>query len=415
MTMKLSISTIKSLPKFDKPTEIYDSEIKGFFLRIQRSGVKTFYFFYRNQTNKKQRYRIGTLGQGITVAQARDKALIIAGKVAEGIDVQSDKINNRQDAVDLAKNTLASFLDEKYAPWALATYVSGKETVDAVRRFPKLLNLPLTSISVNHLEEWRIEALGRGLKRTTINRMTSAFRGVITKAVAWKFIKEHPLKDFKNLKTDSNVNIRFLSVEEDARLFHALEMREQEKRESRSRGNQHRIARHHNSRPELSSDQFVDRLYPIITVAVKTGLRRGELFDIEWRDVNFTLKQITVRGEITKNGITRHIPLSKTALETLMKWKRQCQNVTGYARVFPSDGGGRLNDIKKSYANLMKLAEIQDFRFHDLRHDFASQLVMKGVPLNTVRELMGHEDIETTLRYAHLAPNHKSEAVELLG
>ena len=260
MKVKLSISTIKSLPEFDKPTEVYDTEIKGFFLRIQPSGAKSFYFFYRNQTNKKQRFLIGTLGQGITVAQARDKALIIAGKVAEGIEVQADKISNRQDAVDLAKNTLSSFLDEKYTPWALATYTSGQETVDAVRRFTKILDIPLTSISVTHLEEWRIEALGRGLKRTTINRMTSAFRGVITKAVAWKYLKEHPLKDFKNLKTDSNVNIRYLSTEENLRLFKALELREHEKRESRNRGNHHRIARHHTSLPTISSGQFVDRL-----------------------------------------------------------------------------------------------------------------------------------------------------------
>ena len=73
-----------------------------------------------------------------------------------------------------------------------------------------------------------------------------------------------------------------------------------------------------------------------------------------------------------------------------------------------------LTDIKKSFASLLKLAEIQNFRFHDLRHHFASKLVMAGIDLNTVRELLGHVDIRMTLRYSHLAPEHKAAAVEVL-
>ena len=71
--------------------------------------------------------------------------------------------------------------------------------------------------------------------------------------------------------------------------------------------------------------------------------------------------------------------------------------------------------MKRSWMKLLKDAEITKFRWHDMRHDFASKLVMKGVPLNTVRDLCGHADISTTLRYAHLAPEHKAEAVALLG
>jgi integrase len=100
----------------------------------------------------------------------------------------------------------------------------------------------------------------------------------------------------------------------------------------------------------------------------------------------------------------RHVPLNKKATAALRLWRRRGH--TGL--VFG------LTDIKKSYATLLRNAGIEEFRFHDLRHHFASRLVMAGIDLNTVRELLGHADIRMTLRYAHLAPEHKAAAVEVL-
>ena len=105
------------------------------------------------------------------------------------------------------------------------------------------------------------------------------------------------------------------------------------------------------------------------------------------------------------------MPLNPAAKSLLTAWREQtCDD--GF--VFPGQDGKRLNNVRKSWAGLLKDAEIVDFRWHDLRHDFASKLVMNGVPLNTVRELLGHSDLSTTLRYAHLAPDHKAEAVNRL-
>ncbi|MCB1803770.1 MAG: site-specific integrase, partial [Candidatus Competibacteraceae bacterium] len=99
------------------------------------------------------------------------------------------------------------------------------------------------------------------------------------------------------------------------------------------------------------------------------------------------------------------------AFDIVTRWQQQ---QAGKGFVFPATDGGRLDNVKKSFGNLLKLADIENFRFHDLRHHFASKLVMSGVDLNTVRELLGHQSLEMTLRYAHLAPEHKAAAVALL-
>ncbi len=113
----------------------------------------------------------------------------------------------------------------------------------------------------------------------------------------------------------------------------------------------------------------------------------------------------------TKNGEKREVPMNeqvKTALIRVMKHPES-------PYVFCNEHGEPRHDIRKSYSTALKKSGIKDFRFHDLRHSFASQLVMAGVDLNTVRELLGHKDITMTLRYSHLAPSHKQRAVDILG
>ena len=141
-------------------------------------------------------------------------------------------------------------------------------------------------------------------------------------------------------------------------------------------------------------------------------MRRGELFNLKWADVNFVGKIVTVVGATAKSGKTRHLPLNDEALYTLQQWYTQRKKSE---LVFPSYDGERMDNISTSWERLIKDAKIEHFRFHDCRHDFASKLVMAGVDLNTVRELLGHSDIKMTLRYAHLAPAKLAAAVAMLG
>ena len=154
---------------------------------------------------------------------------------------------------------------------------------------------------------------------------------------------------------------------------------------------------------------FADYLKPMILVALNTGLRRGEIFNLLWSDVNFEKRELTIEGATSKSGQTRHVQLNSQAYTILHDWQQQSNG----DYVFPSPRtGGRFNNIKKSWAGLRERAHIKDFRFHDLRHSFASKLVAAGVDLYTVKELMGHSSIQMTEKYAHLAPEHMADAVE---
>lgn len=350
----------------------------------------------------------------MTLAQARDQAVIYAGQVSSGLDIQGEKAATRARAKEQLKHTLAIFMETQYKPWALANLKSGQQTIDSVTRsFPDYLDAPMSTITIKQVERWRTDRLLSGLKASTINRVVNALRGVLTKAVEWGVLEEHPLSKLKVLKIDTATKARYLSEDEEKRLYIALKERDEELKTGRARGNKFREERGYSPLPDLYTCHYADRTIPLVTLSLKTGMRRGELFDLHWDDVDFGNRLITVRGEIAKSSRTRHIPLSPVALETLKNWRDQSN--LGLARVFPSDEGGRLDNVKSSWESILKAAHIQSFRWHDMRHDFASKLVMKGVPLNTVRELCGHADLNTTLRYAHLAPDHKTDAIALIG
>lgn len=414
MQAKLTSTLLKSLALEQAAYEVVDSEIKGFLLRVQPTGRKTFYFSYRNEAGTRKRIKIGVLNSSLTLAQARDKAVIYAGKVSAGEDIQNEKIVGRQKAKAQSNNTLLFFMEEQYKPWALVNLKSGLDTIASVRRsFPDYLPIPMSSITVKQIEKWRTDKLTSGMKPSTVNRVVSCLRGVLTKAVEWENLEQHPLSKLKSLRVDEGKKARYLSSAEEYRLHEALKARDEEIKAARVRGNDFRYVRGYEKLPDISHLTYGDRLTPLVILSLKTGMRRGELFDLEWEEVDIKNKVITVKGENAKSSKTRHIPLSPIALETIQAWRKQCP--VHVDRVFPSDTGGRLDNVKRSWINLLKSANIQAFRWHDMRHDFASSLVMKGVPLNTVRELCGHSDLNTTLRYAHLAPDHKADAVALIG
>ena len=145
---------------------------------------------------------------------------------------------------------------------------------------------------------------------------------------------------------------------------------------------------------------------PAILLSVNTGLRRGELLKLRWRSIDFNRHLLIFGGPDSKIRQTRHVPLNTEAMSVLKRWREQ---VPGRIRVFDIATG-----FKTARMHVLKRAHISKFRWHDLRHHFASRLVQRGVPLNTVRDLLGHSSVQMSLRYAHVAPDQRREAVAKL-
>jgi integrase len=152
-----------------------------------------------------------------------------------------------------------------------------------------------------------------------------------------------------------------------------------------------------------------DHLRPIVVTALNTGMRRGEILGLKWENVD--LQHGFVLLSKTKNGERREIPVNDSLKAVFQRLPRRidCQYVFHDPKTLKP-----YKEVKRSFETALTRAGITDFHFHDLRHTFASQLVMAGIDLVAVKELLGHKDIKMTLRYAHLAPAHKRKAVNVL-
>jgi len=412
MKTRLTIKTIKNLSPQTNPYEVVDNEIKGFLLRVQPSGIMTYYFTYRNHQSVKQRRKIGRHGS-LTPVQARDIAIQLSAKFHSGVDVQAEKKQVKLEMEKTKASTLRGFLENKYEPWATVERKSGKETLYRIKHnFEIFLDTPMSEIDHWKIENWRTEQLKNGKKPATTNRDIISLRGCLSKAVDWGLLDTHPLAKLKLIKSDNQTKVRYLSEIEEQSLRKALIAREQKIKATRKNGNQWRQARGYPLYPNIENQNFVDHLQPMVLLSINTGLRQGEVFGLNWNDIDFSRTVLTVNGATAKSGKTRHIPLNSEALSLLRNWKNQLQNTSKF--IFPGKDGNKLDNVRKSWVTLLKEAQITNFRWHDLRHHFASKLAMAGVDLNTIRELLGHSDLTMTLRYAHLAPEYKANAVAKL-
>jgi integrase len=207
----------------------------------------------------------------------------------------------------------------------------------------------------------------------TVNRELSCIKHMLSKAVQWGYLVTNPLRTVNKYKEPPG-RVRYLSDDEIRRLL----------------------------------PHCADHIRPIIVMALHTGMRKGEILNLKWADIDMRNRTITIRK--TKNNELRILPINEVLYRTLEVMGQQLDN----QYVFSNTDGKPYRDIKVGFRAALRRTGIRDFRFHDLRHTFASHLVMAGVDIRTVQVLLGHKDIRITMRYSHLSDQNLRKAVDKL-
>jgi len=209
----------------------------------------------------------------------------------------------------------------------------------------------------------------------TVNREVAFLRHVFNVAIRDGKTERNPVARLRFFKERGRV--RYLSDEEEPALMKAL--------------------------PDDASHQRV-------TVLLHTGLRKAEFLGLSWKHVDFKAGVLTIPR--SKNGEPRHVPMTSTVRDIL---SRRVRSLKADTLVFPnSEGNADLRWAEKTFPAATSAAKIEDFRLHDLRHTFASRLVMAGVDLLTVMQLVGWKSLAMVQRYGHLSPCHRQTAIERL-
>ena len=282
------------------------------------------------------------------------------------------KVQARRQAV-LFEDMLTSYLEE-YSKVNKRSYKT--DLAMAVRLRRELSGKVLQEITTQDVERLRTK-LKQEMALASVNLHLALLKHLYTKAMEWGKAEKNPAKPVKFFKAN-NARIRYLTDEEESQLNTAFPLEHWRK----------------------------------VKVAINTGMRRGEQFNLQWAHVNFQTGVLTIPR--SKHGEARHIPMNDRVVDILRDLPSRMKSMY----VFPSETGetplNANNFINRVWNPALKNTGLIDLHWHDLRHTFASRLVMAGVDLRTVQELMGHKTITMTLRYSHLLPTHQRDAVQRL-
>ncbi|WP_341328805.1 site-specific integrase [Methylotuvimicrobium sp. KM2] len=280
------------------------------------------------------------------------------------------------------KNTLTDAITRYLCSVTQTKHFKEHQSVHLKRWADELGYLPLSEVTPGKITEVKDKLLNeitaKGTKRSpaTVNRYLSSLSPVLTSAAnEWGWLDDSPMRKVKKGK-ESRGRVRFLDDVERKRLLDAC--------------------------------QVNDWLYLAVIVSLSTGMRKGELMGLQWQDVN--LKEGFIILHETKNGERRRVPITGLALELLRghsKVRRLDSQLLFPGVVSPN----KPFDLRKAWQAALKRAEIEDFRWHDLRHCTASYLVMNGASLAEIAEILGHKTLAMVKRYSHLSDGHVSGVV----
>jgi integrase len=307
-------------------------------------------------------------------------------KTIDGKRIQfSLKTGNKKTAEKLYAKSLSEIIEGRFFESIKARKITFKVMVDKfIKKYgtsrhetslthvlPVFGTLVLADIKTEKISDYIDERLEH-VKRATVYQEYALMRRLFNVARReWKWTKDNPAADLSFCVGTSNARTRWLTYEEEEQLL------------------------------KNASPEWLSR---VIKFALHTGMRRGEILDIKWSSVNFKRRLVTV--ERSKNRQKRSIPMNETLLNLLKK--PRVVDITN--RVFPYS----VSALKDAFPRARDKAGIIDFKFHDLRHTFATRLVQNGVDLYKIKDLLGHKDLKMSMRYAHHCSESLRSCVEIL-
>ena len=334
-----------------------------------------------------KRVRLSFSKKKDAVAELGKRVSLIAEK--RYLDVKKDYKTTLKELVDK--------YDENYRHQA--SYRTGKKTY--LENFKKHFgeDTRLSNIRYVELESYRNQVRQKQThfhtirKDASVNREMACFHHLFTKAVEWDMMEKNPFeRGHCLLLKENNKRLRYLTEKEIPKLLHSCK----------------------------------GHIKEIVECAVNTGMRRGEILSLRWSQI----RDGFIYLQKTKTNTARQIPINDD-LQRLFERIRSKKDKPKKKNVIRLDGnpvenrsskseyvfnyhGQQVSEVKRSFKKALEDAGIEDFRFHDLRHTFASHMVMRGASIKEVQEILGHKTLTMTVRYAHLSQEHKKKAVNLL-
>jgi integrase len=359
-------------PAGAKKIEYRDTTIIGFSLEVRASGGKTWYQRYFTPEGRQRQFKIGGVND-ITFDQARKRAKELRAETVLGGDPVAKKEERKAIPAyaKLAEQHLAEAKAYQKSWWSV-------ESILRLHILPRWGKHRLNEIKPQEVAKWLGEKAAEGLKPATVEKIRAVLHRSYELARRWNLPggESNPVHGLPRPRY-SNARQRYLTAFEIQRLRGACE--------------------------ESSNSQ----LKHIVGLLLLTGARKSELLQAKWEHVDFERRLWFIPQ--TKNGRSRHVPLSTPALAIL----RQLPRLPGCDYVLPNlDTGRPFVTLKKAWQTARHQAGLGDLRLHDLRHSAASLMINAGVDLYAVGRVLGHTDHKSTMRYSHLANETLFNAVE---
>jgi len=329
----------------------------GVFKRIRKSedGSKNAYWYIRYSVNGKEKWesigRVGLVTKTVaqTVLEQRKREVRLG----------------RFDIVNAKIPTLNEFKDE------YITYVRDVKRKSSWKRDKELLvplckifgNKKLSEITAKDLEDFKLIRL-KEVKPATVNRSLSVLRHLLNIAKRWKkYFGDNPVTLVGMLEENNQIE-NILTVEQEEKLINSA----------------------------------ILYLKSIIITALNTGMRKAEILNLKWSDVNLVNNIITITQTNSKSKKARKVFINSKLKKLMLELKLKSG---GHEYVFLNDKGNHVREIKNGFNAACRRAGINGLRFHDLRHTAATRMIEYGAGILAVNKILGHSDIKTTMRYTH--------------